>query len=201
MSSLADYTHLRSVLFVLIEVENYVYAGGTNGSEDLAFSNHVYDYDYLGYNFTALGNLMELTSFRSELRATSNTLTVTVSGIPNSSLIEIDRSEIKGSPIRVWRAFFNQDGSLITGLDIDNPTLRFKGFVNNYTMAEEWDINSRTATNTISLDCASNVDAFAGKVAGRQTNPNSEKRFFPNDLSMDRVPVLVGGNVNFGIPK
>lgn len=201
MSSLADYTHLRSVLLVLIEVENYVYAGGTNGSEDLAFSNHVYDYDFGGFTFTALGNLMEVSSFRSELRATSNTLTVTVSGIPNSSLIEIDRSEIKGSPIRVWRAFFNQDGSLIADLDIDNPTLRFKGFVNNYALAEEWDVDARTATNTITFDCASNVDAFAAKKAGRQTNPHSEKSFFPLDLSMDRVPVLVGGNVNFGIPK
>lgn len=201
MSSLADYTHIRSVLFVLIEVENYVYAGGTNGSEDLAFSNHVYDYDYNGYTFTALGNLLEVSSFRSELEATSNTLTVTVSGIPNSSLIEIDRSEIKGSNISVWRAFFNQDGSLITGLDIDNPILRFKGFVNNYALAEEWDVASRSSTNTITFECASNIDSFANKTSGRQTNPRSEKRFFPNDLSMDRVPQLVGANTNFGIQE
>lgn len=200
MSTLADYTHLRSVLFVLIEVENYVYAGGTTGSEDLAFSNHVYEYDYDGFTFTALGNLLEVSSFRSEIRSTSNALTLSISGIPNSSLIEIDRSEIKGSPIRIWRAFFNQDGSLITDLDIDNPVLRFKGFVNNYALTEEWDVDTRTATNTISLDCASNIDAFAGKVTGRKTNPASEKRFFPNDLSMDRVPQLVGSNVNFGIP-
>jgi hypothetical protein len=38
------------------------------------------------------------------------------------------------------------------------------------------------------------------RVTGRRTNPDDQKKFYPTDVSMDRVPTLVDANFNFGAP-
>jgi hypothetical protein len=38
------------------------------------------------------------------------------------------------------------------------------------------------------------------KTSGRLTNPVSNKKFFPTDTCMDRVPGLQGTSFNFGAP-
>jgi hypothetical protein len=79
-----------------------------------------------------------------------------------------------------------------------NPIGRFFGFVNNYQLAEDYSIETRTASNTIVMTCSSVVDVLDNKISGRKTNPASQKLYFPNDLSMDRVPSLVNSVFNFG---
>jgi hypothetical protein len=45
------------------------------------------------------------------------------------------------------------------------------------------------------------VNVLENKVAGRKTNPKSQKQFYPSDRSMDRVPTLKGATYNFGAPQ
>jgi hypothetical protein len=102
--------------------------------------------------------------------------------------------------VRIYRALFNA----ATGayLDIEgNPLGRFRGFVNNYSLNEELDNTNKTATNTLVLTCASAANVLQNKIAGRRTNPESQKRYYPTDISMDRVPNLENATFNFGAPK
>jgi len=88
-----------------------------------------------------------------------------------------------------------------TPLEIEgNPLARFRGFVNNYSLQEDYDNSTRTSTNTLVLVCSSSLDVLSNKVNGRKTNPYSQKRFYPDDLSMDRVPTLENATFDFGAP-
>jgi hypothetical protein len=81
-----------------------------------------------------------------------------------------------------------------------NPVGRFFGLVNNYSLQEDYDVTARTSSNTIVIVCSSAVEILNNKLAGRRTNPIDQKSFYPSDLSMDRVPKLVGANYQFGAP-
>jgi hypothetical protein len=197
--ALSDYSHVRTALFVKISVAEYLQSGGGLGPETLLFSDHYKEYElFAGETYTALGNLMNVTSSNRELSSSSSTVTVTISGIPNQSIKEIIESKIKSSPIEIYRAFFSQDGQLIDDGTTLNPIGRYIGYINNYSLQEEWDAENRLSSNTIVLECNSNIDLLAKKQAGRKTNPTSMKKFYPTDVSFDRVPALVKANINWG---
>jgi len=193
----ASYDSLQSNLFVKVEIDQYrTTAGGSYTSTVLKFSDNRNSFDIDGESYVGLGNLMNVTNSSSELRVSSGELTIVISGIPDSSIAEIIHSRIKGSPVTVYRAFFNP----VTGgtIPITGPFGRFVGFVNNYSLQEDYDVDSRTATNTLALICNSSVDVLQNKISGRRTNPRSQKAFYPSDLSMDRVPTLKNATFDFG---
>ena len=195
---LEAYNHVRTALFVRIHVEEYLQSGGNLAPTTLLFSDHYKDYDLDGETYTALGNLMSVTSTLSELQSTSANLTIQLSGIPNRSLEEIVKSKIKASPVQIKRVFFAQNGEIIDDSTVTNPVGRFVGYVNNYALEEEWDTQTKTSTNTITLECSSTVDVLSRKQAGRKTNPNSMKKYYASDVSFDRVPAILNENLNFG---
>jgi hypothetical protein len=166
----------------------------------LRFSDAITTYTIDSESYVALGSLMGITSSASELRVSSNELTITISGVLSDSIAEIVNSKIKGAPVSVYRQF--SDATTGTALvTAGNPSGRFRGFVNNYAINEEWDNLTRVATNTIVFSCASAVGVLERKISGRKTNPESQKRFFATDLSMDRVPNLENATFNFGAPR
>jgi hypothetical protein len=198
---LTSYSSVQSNLFVRLQVDEYrTSPSGSYSAEVLRFSDARTSYTINGESYTPLGRLMAISASSSELRVSSGEVTITISGIPTNSIAEIVNSKIKGAPVRIYRIF--SDASTGTELAIDgNPAGRYRGFVNNYSLQEEWDNETRTSSNTIVLSCASSVDVLQNKIAGRKTNPESQKRFFATDLSMDRVPNLENATFNFGAPK
>ena len=197
--ALKDYRHVRSSLFIKIEVDRYSFSDGFIGPEVLTFSDHSNDFDFEGETYRALGNLLSVSSTRSELKSSSNTMSLTISGIPDRSLQQVTESEFRASPVTVKRAFFTQGGEFIDDGSIEvNPIGRFVGFINNWSIFENWDAQRRTSTSSVQFDCQSFIDILAKKKSGRYTNPGSMKTFFPNDISFDRVPQLAGGNYFFG---
>ena len=197
MATLSDFDHIRTATFVKIDIEEY-WDGSQFIQQTLAFSDHFTDFLFGGNTYTALGSLMDVTSTFSDLQTSTDSVTVVVTGIPNRSIEEIVKSKIKAEPVAIYRGFFNQDGTLITGLNFANPLQRFLGYVNNYTLQEDWDAETRTSTNTIALDIGSQVDVIQRKVSGRKTNPTNMDRYYPDDKSFDNVPALVDQKVNFG---
>ena len=200
MINLTSYSAIQSNLCVRIDVPEYrTTAGGAYAPTVLRFSDSpttktINDEDYIG-----LGNLMSITGSTSELRVSGGELTISITGIPNTSIAEIVNSKIKGCSVRIYRIYSNATTGAtlnITG----NPSGRYRGFINNYSLIEEWDNETRTSVNTISLICASAVDVLQNKISGRRTNPESQKKFYPLDVSMDRVPNLENSTFNFGAP-
>lgn len=199
--NLSTYSSIQSHLFVRIQVDEYrTTPTGGYTSQVLRFSDRRTPFTINGEEYIGVGNLMGITSTSSELRVSGNELTITLSGIPNSSIYEIVNSKIKGCPVRIYRAVFDAvTGNLLT---IDgNPMSRFRGFVNNYMLSEEYDVATRTSSNTLVLTCKSTVDVLMNKISGRKTNPESQKLFYPTDVSMDRVPNLENATFDFGAPK
>lgn len=194
--------NIETGLFCRIDVEQYNDSStGPYTQEILTFSDYYRTVEINGETYLPFGNLVQISNLNAELKATAAPITVSVSGIPNSSLKEIIHSRIKGSEIRIYRGLFDAEtGAVITGIGT-NPVGRFTGFISNYTLTEEWDSASRTAYNTIDFYCQSNIDFLASVVRGRKTNPDSHKSFYPNDPSMDRVPTLMNNVFNFGAPK
>lgn len=150
-----------------------------------------------GESYTAAGNLLGITATTSELSNGSNELTITLAGIPNSAISDVINARLKGSRVQVYRAFFNPTTDALLSIS-GNPAGRFTGIIVNYNMSEEYDVTARTATNVISLVCANTVSVMANTFKGRRTNPEDMKKFYPSDISMDRVPSLVGAYFDFG---
>jgi hypothetical protein len=201
MIDLTSYPSIQSNLFVRIQVDEYR-TSPTDEYEPqiLKFSDRRGNFTINSEVYTGLGNLMSVSSSSSEIRVSEGELVITLAGVPNDSIYEIINSKIKGCPVRVYRALFN--ASTGTFLNIaGNPLGRFRGFVNNYSLNEEYDVDSRTSSNTLVLTCNSSVSVLQNKIAGRKTNPSSQKTFYPGDVSMDRVPNLENAIFDFGAPK
>ena len=199
--NLSSYSAIETGLFVRIDVAYYKASpSATPSSEILRFSDYKSTVTINGESYLGLGGLVGISGTSSELRSSPGGLTVTISGIPNTSIAEIVNSRLKGSPIEVWRVVFDP----VTGTQLaisGNPAGRFFGLVSNYTLDEDYDIEARSSSNTIAIECASTTEFLSNKVTGRKTNPKSMKAFYASDLSMDRVPNLVGANFNFGAPQ
>ena len=126
-------------------------------SRSWLFSDRLYPTVIDGDTYLGIGKLMGITETASEIRASSGQLTITVSGIPNSSLTEVLNSKIKGCPVYVYRMLFDpvtQESLNIVG----NPLMKYRGFINNFSLQEDYTIDSRSSTNTIVLTCSSAVD-------------------------------------------
>jgi hypothetical protein len=187
--NLNSYKSLQSNLFVKISTPT-----------PLLFCDKIGTVTLNGDTYTGLGNLLGITDSTSELRITSSEITITISLIPDSSITDIINSKIKGSEVQILRALF--DGSTGNFINITgNPTIRFRGYVNNLAFTEEWDNDTRTSSNTLVVTCASIVSVLENKISGRRTNPTSMKKYFPTDISMDRVPNLQNSVFDFGEKK
>jgi hypothetical protein len=191
---LSSYSGLYVAVFVRLEIPNY---------STLRFSTHYKDYsireiDNVNYTYTGLSGLLGVSDAEMAIRTNTNEMTVTISGIPSSSVSEIIDNETKGSLIEVRRAYFNKDTYQIIGA----PVIKFKGIVNTYNINEEWSEDPSSAgTYSVGLLCSNLTDLLENKRAGRRTNPLDQKTYFPNDLSMDRVPTITGSKFNFGATR
>jgi len=186
---LTSYRSIQSNLFVKI---NLAYTDTLLLFSDNRNTIAIGDDVYVG-----LGELMGVTSSTSDIKNTDSQVTVSIAGIPNTSLQEILNSRIKGSRVNIYRVFFDAatgEPLAITG----NPAGRFTGFVNNYSLSEELDAVARTGTNVISLECTGLMGILGNTTKGRRTNPEDQQFWSPGDKSMDRVPGLVGAYWNFG---
>ena len=191
---LTAYQTVRTSLFVRMAIDEYrTTSGGAYSSQILRFSDHSSSFTIDGESYVPLGDLLSISTTTSELRSTGNTVTITLSGIPTNSLSEIIYSKIKGSTVKIYRAYFNYLGS-----QISTTQQRFFGSVNNYNLDETYDVLARTASNTIQIECLSNVQILQSKTSGRKTNPESMKKYYPSDTSFDRVPSLIASQFDFG---
>jgi hypothetical protein len=195
---LTSYTGVRTSLFVRIDVAEYsTTEGGPYANEILRFTDHNTTYSINSESYIPVGDLLTVTNSVNELRPTGNTASIALSGIPNANISEIVNSKIKGSTVQIYRGYFDISTGAIIG-DVQN---RYIGMINNYSLEEEYDVLEKTATNTIQLECLSNIDVLSKKIAGRRTNPESMKKFYSSDVSFDNITALKNRSFDFGVTK
>jgi hypothetical protein len=136
---------------------------------------------------------------RSEIRALSQAITVGISGIPAGSVAEILDNNPKGSVIEIRQAFYDPTTGVLLPI-AGNPLIKFKGLVSNYSMTEEWDNSTKTASFSIVLECTSLITNILEKVTGRRTNDADQQALYPGDLSMSRVSTITRAQFQFGKP-
>jgi hypothetical protein len=189
---------IESALLCRISIKNYR-TGPTATPEDIegTFSDYYRELAYDGYNYSAMGSFLGITSSRSEIRGSGDSVTISITGIPNERVQDIIYSDIKGSFVRVYRAVFDP----ITG-EPDTVIGRFFGRVNTYSLDEQLDVLELAGSYTINLECSSVTSVFQKFVNGRRTNP-IDQRFLSNnsDVAFDRIPTLQSSNFVFGAPK
>jgi hypothetical protein len=191
MLNLSSYDSIQTNLFVKITYPSL--------SSD-KFSDYHKDFTFNGDTYNGLGFILSVSSSEDTLRAAPSQIEVVLSGIPINSLSDALNSNLKGSEIAIYRAFFDPTTGELLSL-AENPAGKFRGVIDNFTIDKDLPMGSSTGSLTITLICSSYVELFQNKIAGRRTNPIDQKLYDPTDVSMDRIPSLAKSNFDFGAPK
>ena len=150
-----------------------------------------------GTVFSGLGSLLNITNIDRQVKATSGDLGVSLTGIDSANIALILSATIKGSKIEVWRGFLDSNNQIIT-----TPTQqffkRYQGLVSTVAISEDFDAEKRIRVATCVLSCASFRTILQNRVGGIRTNPSIWKTVYPNDTSMDRVPIIAATYFDFG---
>lgn len=151
-----------------------------------------------GMTFTGMGVYLGISEIQQDLKSTSVDMNVSISGLTSSSIAQILATNIKGSTITVWRGFLDSNNQIQTIGGVQQFFARYQGIINNIALTETFDNNIRERIATCSMSSASMRFVLDSRVAGIRTNPSSWRNIYPNDTSMDRVPVIASTYFNFG---
>jgi hypothetical protein len=197
-TQLTDYSVIQSNLFITISIDEYkANSESVPTGKVLSFSDRLEHITINSIDYVGLGSLLGVTDSSTELQATGTQLTISLSGIPNSAISEIVNSKIKGCPVKIMRGFFDATANTLLPLPT-NPLIKFIGYVDNYSLEEEWHYETRSSSNTLVITCSNKSDMLSKKVVGRKTNSASMKKYYPNDISFDKVSVLSKSYFDFG---
>lgn len=148
--------------------------------------------------FSALGQLVSVGSVQRDIKSTANETTVTLVGIDTSMLALVLGSEIKGSQIEMWHGFFDQAGALITSGGTGGLYQFFNGYINSFSIGEQWMEEARSYVGTVTVSASSIQLIMQNRIAGRYTNNNSWQFYNSTDTSMNRVNYISTINYYFG---
>lgn len=148
--------------------------------------------------FNALGTLVQIGDVTRDIKSTANETSITIIGIDTALLGWVLGLNAKGSLIEMWHGFFNTNGALITTGGTGGLYKFFTGYVNSYSISEQWMEEIRQYVGIISISASSIQIILQNRTAGRYTNDNAWKFFTPSDTSMLRVPFIQTINYPFG---
>ena len=140
--------------------------------------------------FAALGALVKINDVTRDIKSTANETTISLVGIDTALLGWVLGLNSKGSLIEMWHGFFNTEGALITIGGTGGLYKFFTGYINSYSIAEQWMEEVRQYVGVISISASSVQIILQNRTAGRYTNDNAWKYFNPTDTSMLRVPFI-----------
>jgi ribosomal protein S17E len=150
-----------------------------------------------GITFTNLGSLLGIADIQRDIKATSNDLNISLTGIDPTNIGIILSSEIKGSTIEIWRGFLDDNNQIIL-----TPTQqffkRYQGIINSVSITEQFDDENRIRTATCVLSSSSIRNILENRIAGIITNKSNWQKLYPNDTSMNRVQSIIATYFDFG---
>jgi hypothetical protein len=148
--------------------------------------------------FSGLSQLVKIGQAQRDIKSTANETTITLVGIDTANLSLVLGAGIKGSQVEMWHGFFDVNNQLITTGGTGGLYQYFTGFVNSYSISEQFMEEIRGYVGTITISASSIQLVLQNRTAGRYTNDNSWKQFAPTDTSMNRVNFIQTINYQFG---
>jgi len=190
-----DKTSINSAEFVKLTIYNDV--SNTADTTIYTFSS-AYKYETIGgTSYSPLGGLLAVGVQQRDIRVTSADTSISLSGIPSDgsdNMAIVLGTKIRGSKVEIIRGFYN------TNYVLTSVAQRFTGIVTSYNITEER--HDLVDNFTITLNASSYKNVLENRVAGRKTNGESWKVFYPTDTSMDNVYSLADQYFDFGVkPK
>ena len=148
--------------------------------------------------FDGLGALVKIGDVQRDIKSTANETMITLVGLDTALLGWVLGHEIKGSQIEMWHGFFNVDGSLITTGGTGGLYQFFNGYINSFSITEQWMEEVRQYVGAIGVTASSIQIILQNRTAGRYTNNNAWQFFNAGDTSMNRVSFIETINYAFG---
>jgi len=152
-----------------------------------------------GNTFSNLGALLSVGDVQRDIKATSDDMTIALTGIASANISLILSNDIKGSLVEVWRGFFDSNNQIIT-----TPTTqffkRYQGIINSVSITEDFNSEMRTRIATCSISCSSMRRILENRLSGIKTNQNSWQFIYAGDTSMNRVSEISNTFFDFGSP-
>ena len=152
-----------------------------------------------GITFSNLGALLNVGDVQRDIKATSDDMTIALTGINPTNIALILSNNIKGSLVEVWRGFFNSNNQIIT-----TPTTqffkRYQGIINSVSITEDFDTQARERIATCSISCSSMRRVLENRLSGVKTNQNNWQFIYAGDTSMNRVSEISNTFFDFGSP-
>jgi len=171
----------------------------TTSTDTYYFCNAASPITVSGMTFNNLGSLLSISQIDRNIKATSTDLTVQLTGVDGSNVSIILAANIKGSNIDVWRGFLDSQNQILT-----TPTLqffkRYTGIVSNASITEQFDEKLRIRIATVGISCSSFRTILDNRIQGIKTVPKAWNFIYPNDTSMNRVPIVASTYFDFGSP-
>ena len=150
-----------------------------------------------GITFLNLGALLNVGDVQRDIKATSDDMTIQLTGIDPTSISIILSNDIKGSLVEVWRGFFDANNQIPT-----TPTLqffkRYQGIVSGVSITEDFNSELRQRIATCSIACSSMRRILENRLSGVKTNKSNWQFIYPNDTSMNRVTEISNQYFDFG---
>lgn len=140
--------------------------------------------------FDGLGALVGFGKVQRDIKSTANQTTITMIGLDTALLGWVLGQDIKGAEITMWKGFFDTSGNLITTGGTGGLYQYFYGFVNTFSIGEQWMEEVRMYVGTITVSASNIQMILQNRIAGRYTNDASWQFFTPGDTSMNRVSVI-----------
>lgn len=123
--------------------------------------------------YTASPFLVATPSFTEETDLTKTSLNITLSGADTTFISTVLNENIVNDSVDIFRGLLDSNNALIA-----DPILLYSGNIDTFQINE-----SETESN-VTLTVVSHWADF-DKKSGRQTNNNSQQRFFNTDVGMD----------------
>ena len=148
--------------------------------------------------FNAVGTLIKCGDAQRDIKSTANETSFTLVGIDTAMLGWVLGQNVKGCQIEAWHGFFNTEGELITTGGVGGLYQFFNGFINSFTISEQWMEEARSFVGVITVSASAIQVILQNRTAGRYTNNNAWQFFNAGDTSMDRVAFITNINYLFG---
>ena len=163
------------------------------------FSNAPAPITINGITFSNLGALLNVGDVQRDIKATSDDMTIQLTGIDPTNIGIILGNEIKGSVVEIWRGFFDSNNQIIT-----TPTQqffkRYQGIISSVSITEDFDTQNRIRVATCSIACSSMRRVLENRITGVKTNKRMWQYLYAADVSMNRVSEIANSYFDFGSP-